>query len=359
MKSIVLLLVLVAFAAAVLAETHIPIPVKSSSNGSPIPLTEQEMQSLFSQFLAKYDKVYSSNEVEMKKRFTIFKFNVEKARMYNHVTRDDVYGITKFFDLDEVEFQNKYLMKPFTAEQFRRQTRFGSIANYRSFNAPESFDWREHGAVTPVKNQGSCGSCWAFSTTGNIEGQWYLQKKELVPLSEQNLVDCDHQCEPNDPNVCNAGCGGGLMWLSFQHIVNAGGIATEKAYPYTAKNGQCHYNETMRGATVSSWKMLPTNEDELAAWLAANGPVAVAVNASWLQFYTKGISDPAMCNPDGLNHAVLLVGYGTGKSLFGKEKKYWIVKNSWGTSWGEHGYFRILRGHNRCGISAVPCSAFV
>jgi cathepsin F len=335
-------------------------------NAMEAPLTEQEARKLFEEFLSKHKRSYVSNPNEMQKRFNIFKTNVEKARFYNYMINDKVYGVTQFSDMDETEFRSKYLMKkPIHPKQMRDMLfKNGAVVSEKMTKAqvaaaPAAWDWREHGAVTPVKNQGACGSCWAFSATGNVEGQWYLATNKSVVLSEQNLVDCDHECDPKDPTVCDSGCNGGLMWNAFSYIIKNRGIATEESYPYLGYDDTCHYDNKTKGATISSWKMLPTDEDQLAAWLAKNGPVAVGVNAEWLQFYIGGISDPMWCSPDGLDHGVLLVGYGTGKTWLGGEKKYWIVKNSWGSSWGEQGYFRIARGGNTCGIAAVPSSSSV
>jgi cathepsin F len=147
------------------------------------------------------------------------------------------------------------------------------------------------------------------------------------------------------------------MWSAFTSIQKIGGIMTEASYPYQGIDGDCKFKNTTIAAKVSGYKMLPTKDEDLAAWLVANGPVSVAINAEWLQFYFGGISDPLWCSPTALDHGVLLVGFGKGKTLLGFEVNYWIVKNSWSSGWGESGYFRIAWG--KCGINTVPSTSVI
>lgn len=323
------------------------------------PYTDDELQTMFEKFVRKYERVYANNDSK-DARFKIFRDNVFKAHKYNKLTQDKVYGVTKFSDLTEEEFKRKYLMPARTPEQMRRTMKNAQVVDSYTRNGPlpASFDWREKGAVTPVKNQGSCGSCWAFSATGNLEGQNFIKNKKLVSLSEQNLVDCDHQCEVEEgQQVCDAGCNGGLMWLAFQHVQKNGGLDSEESYAYEGYDDKCRFKNETVAVRVSGYKMLPTNDEELAAWLVDNGPVAVAVNAEWLQLYFGGVSNPYFCDAKALDHGVLLVGFGKTTTWTGKELKYWIVKNSWGSGWGEKGTFRIAWG--KCGINSVPSSAIV
>lgn len=313
------------------------------------------MQSLFAKFVAKYDKMHLVAGDVNKKRYNTFKKNVEMARLLNYKHGGNVYGITQFSDMEPDEFRKSHLMPKMSPAE--HQLKFASAAQWSYKNAPESFDWRDHGAVTPVKDQGSCGSCWTFSTTGNIEGQWYLATGKLVSLSEQNLVDCDHNCDA-DGN-CDLGCDGGYMWNAYKYIISAGGIDTEESYPYEALADKCRFSNKTIGAVITNWTMLSTDEEQLAAYLAENGPVSVALNANYLQYYNGGISDPSDCSPDALDHAVLLVGFGVDQQPGQAKKKYWIVKNSWSTGWGENGYFRIARGKNACGIASVPQTALI
>src|SRR3989338_3846436 len=183
---------------------------------------------------------------------------------------------------------------------------------------------------------------------------------KLVSLSEKQLVDCDHNCVTyQNQQACDAGCNGGLMWSAFQYVIKIGGLVTEDSYPYEGVYDTCRFNKTNVAATISSWVSIPSDEGKMAAWLAANGPISIAINAEWLQTYVGGISDPWFCNPQDLDHGVLIVGFGSGKNWLGEKEDYWIIKNSWGADWGESGYFRIIRGKGKCGLNSVPSSSII
>jgi len=202
-------------------------------------------------------------------------------------------------------------------------------------------DWRKQGFVSGVKDQGQCGSCWAFSTVANIEGQFVRNGGKLTQFAEQQLVDCDDNGDQ--------GCNGGLMENAFEFLVKSGGLMAQEDYPYTASDDTCKFDESKVQVTLSSFeKYGSTDEEEIATFLAQTGPLSVAINADPLQFYSSGIvdEDESSCDPLGLNHGVTLVGYGTEGT-----SKYWIVKNSWGANWGEEGYFRVARGKGTCGIN--------
>nr|ACO82385.1 cathepsin K [Lutjanus argentimaculatus] len=207
---------------------------------------------------------------------------------------------------------------------------------------PKYIDYRKKGMVTSVKNQGSCGSCWAFSSAGALEGQLAKKTGQLVDLSPQNLVDCVTE---------NDGCGGGYMTKAFQYVADNGGIDSEEAYPYIGEDQPCRYNATGMAAQCKGYKEIPEgNEHALAVALFKAGPVSVGIDAtlSSFQFYSKGVYYDPSCNKEDINHAVLAVGYG----VTGKGKKYWIVKNSWGESWGKGGYILMARNRgNLCGIA--------
>ncbi|XP_030013938.1 cathepsin K-like [Sphaeramia orbicularis] len=209
-------------------------------------------------------------------------------------------------------------------------------------NIPKSVDYRKKGMVTPVKNQGSCGSCWAFSSAGALEGQLAKQTGQLLDLSPQNLVDCVTE---------NDGCGGGYMTNAFRYVQTNGGIDSEDAYPYVGQDQPCRYNSSGMAAQCKGYKEVPVgNERALAVALYKVGPVSVGIDATLpsFQFYQKGVYYDPSCNPDDINHAVLAVGYG----VTVKGKKYWIVKNSWSESWGNQGYILMARNRgNLCGIA--------
>ncbi|KAF7234127.1 hypothetical protein EG68_12457, partial [Paragonimus skrjabini miyazakii] len=215
------------------------------------------------------------------------------------------------------EFAAKYLSSPIDDQVERVQLNDLNAA-------PESIDWRQMGAVAPVEDQGWCGSCWSFSVVGNIEGQWFLKTGQLVSLSKQQLVDCD---------TVDNGCNGGWPPYTYGEVKRLGGLETQQDYPYVGREQTCRLDKSKLLAKIDGSVVLESNESKQAAWLAEHGPMASTLNANYLQYYQSGISHPSRydCNPDGLNHAVLTVGYGTENGI-----PYWIIKNSWSSSWGEN-----------------------
>jgi len=267
------------------------------------------------------------------------------------------FALNKFADLSKDEFKHYYLnAKPLP----KGKHNMPFVTAKPIGNVPDSWDWRTANppVVTDVKDQGQCGSCWAFSTTGNVEGQHALKTKKLVGLSEQNLVDCDHECSIYDgQQSCDAGCEGGLMMNAFQYIFKNGGIDSEDSYAYEGEDGSCRFNKQSVAATITNWTMLSSNETEMQSWLYQNGPIAVAVSAEEWQFYIFGVFY-LPCTTD-LDHGVLIVGYGSETDIFGQTMPFWIIKNSWSSSWGEDGYIRLERGVNECAVGDYPCSSII
>jgi len=245
-------------------------------------------------------------------------------------------AINEFADLTNSEFKSMY-----------NGYKGGNSAvnleiNETDIGLPASWDWRNEGAVTGVKNQGQCGSCWSFSTTGSTEGCHKIAGGDLVGLSEQNLMDCSD-------SYGNEGCNGGLMTAAMQYIIANKGIDTEASYPYKAENGKCHYKADESGATLSSFVNVRAGSETDLQAKAYEGPTSVAIDASHnsFQFYSSGVYYEPACSSTSLDHGVLVVGWGADNG-----KDYWIVKNSWGTSWGLEGYIWMSRfRNNNCGIA--------
>jgi cysteine peptidase B len=303
----------------------------------------------FQKFIKKYQKKYESIN-EFLARYEVFRKNVmDTFKEENSLYRT---GITKFSDLTKQEFAKIYLNLNYDA---LAMANFDPTIVKVSNAAPDAYDWRDYGRVSPVKDQASCGSCWAFSTIANLEGLYYAKKGVMKTFSEQMLVDCD---------TSDSGCNGGLMQYAFTWL-KKNGIMLDSDYPYTGTKGTCKSDKSKYvdmsvtgykklGSSWSTWSAV--DEDEIKEFLYETGPLAIALNADPLQTYTSGILDltSTKCPSSGINHAVTLVGYGTENNV-----AYWIVKNSWGTAWGEKGYFRIRRGNGTCGVNCYITTATV
>ncbi|KAJ2942085.1 hypothetical protein O0L34_g11002 [Tuta absoluta] len=311
-----------------------------------------QAQELFYHFMARHKPSYLDDHEEMQKRFAIFTQNVKKIHELNVYEMGTArYAVTQHADLTAEEFRKKYLGLDVSLRD-ENQLPMPEAA-IPDVTLPDSFDWRDHDAVTEVKNQGGCGSCWAFSVTGNIEGQWKRHSGKLVSLSEQELVDCDK---------LDNGCNGGLPDNAYRAIEQLGGLELEADYPYEAEDDKCAFNKTLSRVQISGAVNISSNETNMAKWLVQNGPISIGINANAMQFYVGGISHPwkMLCNPSNLDHGVLIVGYGIKNyPLFNKKLPYWIVKNSWGPTWGEQGYYRVYRGDGTCGVNQMASSAVI
>ena len=286
-------------------------------------------------------------------RFEVFKRNIIES--ISNDEKSYKTGITKFSDLTKQEFKKIYLNLNYDAMAVSNfDPTYIKIKNA----APNSFDWRDKNVVSRVKDQANCGACWAYATTGNLESLYAIEKHVIKIFSEQMLIDCD---------TSDSGCNGGLMEYAFTWLKKNGGIMYDADYPYKGVKSTCKSDKTKYadmkvtgykklGSSWSTWSAV--DEDEIKEFLYENGPLAIALNADPLQTYSSGIIDlpESKCPSSGINHAVLLVGYGI-ESRSGLY--YWIVKNSWGSSWGERGYFRIRRGNGTCGINCYITTALV
>eukprot|EP00916_Digyalum_oweni_P008697 GHVL01014510.1.p1 GENE.GHVL01014510.1~~GHVL01014510.1.p1 ORF type:complete len:328 (+),score=10.48 GHVL01014510.1:113-1096(+) len=292
----------------------------------------------------KFNKVYRETHEEQFRR-SVWEHHLQYIDNHNMEAKRGehsfVLAVNRFADTPNKEFQ-----KLMTGFRMRNESRTGgakfSFPRDNLRDLPDTVDWRPEGYVTPVKDQAQCGACWAFSTTGSLEGQWFKKTGQLVSLSEQNLVDCAKNG--------NIGCEGGLMELAFMYIGANDGVDTEESYPYEARDGECRFQRDQVGASVTGFVEIEAfSEIDQQAAVATVGPVSVAMDASRLsfQFYSSGVYYDADCSSGLLNHAVLAVGYGAQDG-----QDYWIMKNSWGTQWGDKGYFLMARNRdNNCGIA--------
>ncbi|KAF0890528.1 hypothetical protein E2562_003743 [Oryza meyeriana var. granulata] len=341
--------------------------LSSAGEGEEDPLIEQVVgddddgelnaEAHFASFERRFGRTYR-DAGERAYRLSVFSANLRRARQHQRLDPTAVHGVTKFSDLTPAEFRERYL-------GLRRPSLRGLDGGAEPHEAPilptdglpTDFDWREHGAVGPVKDQGSCGSCWSFSTSGALEGAHYLATGKMEVLSEQQMVDCDHECDPSEPRSCDSGCNGGLMTTAFSYLMKSGGLQSEKDYPYAGRENTCKFDKSKIVAQVKNFSVVSVNEDQIAANLVKHGPLAIGINAVFMQTYIGGVSCPYICGKH-LDHGVLLVGYGSAgyAPIRFKEKPYWIIKNSWGENWGENGYYKICRGphaQNKCGVDSM------
>ncbi|XP_037079550.1 procathepsin L-like [Pollicipes pollicipes] len=295
-------------------------------------------------FKSKYGKTYSSLEEEAR-RLAIFRRNSRLIAEHNAGDSSFRMGVNHLADLSSTEYRallNKRVLPAPRADEP------GDASAGRRGPTGISKDWRAEGAVTFVRDTGSCDASWAFAATGAVESAWYLAGHTLVSLSEQQLLDCSHQ-------YGNNGCDGGLAKQAFEYVTSAGGLEAETDYPYRNQTDyRCRLNDTATSANISNW-MLTTrgSEAELEYVVFHIGPVACAMDASHksFQLYSHGVYSDLKCSTTRLTLSLLIVGYGVENGV-----PFWLMKNAWGYGWGEQGYIKLQKGHgNMCGI-ASDCS---
>jgi len=300
-------------------------------------------EALWSHWKAKHNKVYAVEEESV--RYAIFVDNFNKIIKKNAAHSTVRYGLNQFADLTGGEFKAQYASSAFV-EHDEEYVRANTV-DHQLPKLPASVDWRTKGAVTPVKNQGQCGSCWAFSTTGTLEGFHAINTGTLLSFSEQQIVDCDTTCY---------GCGGGWPYLALEYTA-ANGIEQESQYPYTAMDGTCKYDKSEATAVNTGYTFVTTKSTNALLTAIVSMPVSVCIEADQevFQFYTSGVITAAENCGASIDHAVLAVGYDTIQS-----QQAFIVKNSWGTTWGDEGYVYIATtqsanaGEGVCGILYQP-----
>ncbi len=282
-------------------------------------------------------------ELEELKRLTNWQANMKFVEGHN--TYADKFGYTlamnEYADLSSAEFSQIYNGYRMELKPQNNDTKI--YEPDWSVEVPSSVDWRQKGAVSEIKNQGQCGSCWSFSATGSMEGQHFLKAGRMVSLSEQNLIDCSG-------SYGNNGCNGGIMDYAFRYVIANRGDDTESSYPYLARQTSCRFNPSYVGGTISSYSDIRRySENDLMNAVGNIGPISVAIDASHssFQMYHSGVYNEPSCSSTRLDHGVLVVGYGTYNG-----QDYWLVKNSWGTGWGMNGYIMMSRNrNNQCGVA--------
>jgi cathepsin L len=301
--------------------------------------SEVEYQDAFTSWAIEQGKTYAPEEFFY--RFSVFKANMDFVDAHNKGNHTYTVELNKFADLTSAEFKMIY-------NGLRPELSRAKLVSLYDLDAPSTYpsgslDWSKKGDVTPVKDQGQCGSCWAFSTTGSVETMVKLKTGVLTSLSEQQLVDCAG-------SYGNSGCNGGLMDNAFKYV-EAHGLCSEASYPYTGKNGICKSCTMVANTKISSYHDITKGSENALGAAVDAGVVSVAIEAdqSGFQMYKGGVFS-GTCGTN-LDHGVLAVGYGT------DTLDYWNVKNSWGTSWGENGYIRMVRNKDECGIALQASQA--
>jgi len=337
MKAVVLLAILGIAAAVVIDSTNV------------------DAYSQFEAWQSKYNKIYTTDEA-LDAAFTNFQASLVRAAKRQAEDPTATYGATKFSDLSPEQFSSMYLNY---APQANPTTANPQVTPFTPNAAPTSFDWRDQNAVTAVKNQGQCGSCWAFSTTESIESFWFLANHTLTSLAVQQIVSCD---------TVDGGCNGGDTPTAYAYVKKAGGIEASASYPYTSgggSNGVCKFKSSEIVAKISgfTYAIPPCNsgtcnsqqETKLPAELAQQGPFSICLDASPWQDYSGGVMKTGCPHAYAdMDHCVQMVGYNMNAAT-----PYWIVRNSWAADWGIEGYIYLAYGSNVCGVANEVTAATI
>lgn len=330
MKAIILFLALVALSAA---RTRHSLKVNES------------LDELWGKYKKSFEKNYKTEVIEFARRM-IWERNLQEINRHNSESDMGYHsyrlGLNEYSDMMTHEF-NK-VMNGLRLTRYHMQNASVEFVDENTDDLPKEIDWRKEGYVTKVKNQKSCGSCWAFSATGSLEGQYFKKTGKLVALSEQDLMDCSSNCG-------SGGCDGGLMDDAFKCMKAEGGIESEKDYPYEARDDICRFNRKKVVTSLTDYVDIKHSEKALQKAVATIGPISIAIDASGVKFhqYKDGVYENPDCSSVILDHGVLLVGYGTENG-----KDYWLVKNSWGKKWGINGYIKMVRNKkNMCGVATL------
>jgi len=302
--------------------------------------SELQYQNAFVQWMHDFGRIYTTDEFFL--RFENFKYNMDFVDAWNaDATHTHTVELNQFADISLDEYKRIYLGTRIDAtERLAREA--GRLVHY---TVPEgdNVNWAASGAVTPPKDQGQCGSCWAFSTTGSVEALNFIYTRNLISLSEQNLMDCS-------TGYGNNGCNGGWMDSAFKYIIANNGIDREDAYRYEAKNGPCRFNPSATGASIKGYSDVQAGSEGGLVNAINKQPVSIAIDAGHTSFqlYRSGIYYEPACSSSNLDHGVLAIGYGS------ENGDYFIVKNSWGTGWGMNGYLWMSRNRgNNCGVATA------
>ena len=300
----------------------------------------------FTNWLNEHKPHYMNDYEKVAEKFATFASNLDKIREHNKLGKSYWLGLTTLADLTQEEYRTFYLNAEL--KNVEKSTATMETFSHANVKAADKIDWRTKGAVTPVKNQGMCGSCWAFSTTGSVEGINFIKTGNLTSVSEEQLVNCDK---------VDHGCSGGLMDNAFKYIINNGGIDTEADFPYHAFSlwRTCPQDKEFNHAvTISDFEDVPVNNKDALIQAISAQPVSVAIEADHFAFqhYSGGVITSDGCG-DQLDHGVLAVGFDTTA-----DTPFWLVKNSWGAAWGEEGYVRLAitvsDNQGECGIFEHP-----